>query len=296
MASYFSNFPNVYVGEGITSNEGFKYRLTKNISRRVKVRDDLDQYVTSFEAYSIQDGESPSFLANAIFGDPFLDWIILLSNNITDFYTQWPKSEENLQAFVRDAYTDPDAIHHYETNEILYEDIVYIKEGSSVTDGFRVVMPDGSIKTAEESRYPVSNYEYEHYLNEQKRLIGIPNGVMVDLMQEEMQSLLEYESNPEVDKFGNKKTPMSMASRFITNDTSVNKTTIEVIEKKDDQEPQDKLWGLAWEVKSIEDAHKRISDEGVDISPIKEGIKENTLVATIKSHTHNVPTLLIEHI
>jgi catechol 2,3-dioxygenase-like lactoylglutathione lyase family enzyme len=75
-----------------------------------------------------------------------------------------------------------------------------------------------------------------------------------------------------------------------------NKTTIEVIEKKDDQEPQDKLWGLAWEVKSIEDAHKRLSDEGVDISSIKEGIKENTLVATIKSHTHNVPTLLIEHI
>ena len=75
-----------------------------------------------------------------------------------------------------------------------------------------------------------------------------------------------------------------------------NKTTIEVIEKKDDQEPQDKLWGLAWEVKSIEDAHKRLSDEGVDISSIKEGIKESTLVATIKSHTHNVPTLLIEHI
>ena len=75
-----------------------------------------------------------------------------------------------------------------------------------------------------------------------------------------------------------------------------NKTTIEVIEKKDDQEPQDKLWGLAWEVKSIEDAHKRLLEEGVDISPIKEGIKENTLVATIKSHTHNVPTLLIEHI
>ena len=75
-----------------------------------------------------------------------------------------------------------------------------------------------------------------------------------------------------------------------------NKTTIEVIEKKDDQEPQDKLWGLAWEVKSIEDAHKRLSDEGVDIISIKEGIKENTLVATIKSHTHNVPTLLIEHI
>ena len=76
----------------------------------------------------------------------------------------------------------------------------------------------------------------------------------------------------------------------------LNKTTIEVIAKKDEKKVEDKLWGLAWEVKSIEDAHKRLSDEGVDISPIKEGIKENTLVATIKSHTHNVPTLLIEHI
>lgn len=75
-----------------------------------------------------------------------------------------------------------------------------------------------------------------------------------------------------------------------------NKTTIEVIEKKDGQEPQDKLWGLAWDVKNIKDAHKRLTEEGVDISPIKEGIKENTLVATIKSHTHNVPTLLIEHV
>ncbi len=74
-----------------------------------------------------------------------------------------------------------------------------------------------------------------------------------------------------------------------------NKTTIEVIEKKDDKEPSDKLWGLAWEVKSIEAAHKKLLDEGVDITPIKKGIKEKTLVATLNSHTHNVPTLLIEH-
>jgi len=221
MASYFSYFPNVYVGEGVTSNEGFKYRLTKNIFRRVKARDDLDRYVTSFEAYSIRDGETPSFLANSLYGDPFLDWVILLSNNITDFYSQWPKSEDNLQKFVSESYSDPDSIHHYETNEIMYEDIVYIKKGIDVNAGFRATMPDGSIKTEEESRYPVSNYEYENYLNEQKRLIGIPNGIMVDLMKEEMSSLLEYQLHSEVDKFGNKKTEMSMASRFITNDTSV---------------------------------------------------------------------------
>ena len=75
----------------------------------------------------------------------------------------------------------------------------------------------------------------------------------------------------------------------------VNKTTIEVIERKNEDDSQDSLWGLAWEVESIEEAYKRLIREGVDVTPIKEGLKENTLVATIKSHTHNVPTLLIEH-
>ena len=75
----------------------------------------------------------------------------------------------------------------------------------------------------------------------------------------------------------------------------VNKTTIEVIEKKDDKDPNDSLWGLAWEVESIKDAHERLVSKGVEVTKIKKGLKENTLVATVKSHTHNVPTLLIEH-
>ncbi len=75
----------------------------------------------------------------------------------------------------------------------------------------------------------------------------------------------------------------------------VNKTTIEVIERKNEDDSQDNLWGLAWEVESIEAAYNRLISEGIDVTPIKEGLKENTLVATIKSHTHNVPTLLIEH-
>ena len=76
----------------------------------------------------------------------------------------------------------------------------------------------------------------------------------------------------------------------------LNKTTIEVIEKKDDQDSNDRLWGLLWEVESIKEAHKRLVAEGIKVTPIKKGIKENTLVITIKSNTHNVPTLLIEHI
>ena len=76
----------------------------------------------------------------------------------------------------------------------------------------------------------------------------------------------------------------------------LNKTTIEVIEQGHDDHNPDKLWGLAWEVESIEDAHQRLSNEGVEVSEIKKGIKERTMVATIKSHTHNVPTLIIQHL
>ena len=76
----------------------------------------------------------------------------------------------------------------------------------------------------------------------------------------------------------------------------LSKTTIEVIEETDDLPPNDKMWGLAWDVKDIEKAHERLTAEGIEVTPVQKGIKEQTLVATIKSHNHNVPTLLIQHL
>ena len=76
----------------------------------------------------------------------------------------------------------------------------------------------------------------------------------------------------------------------------LNKTTIEVIEQKDDLPSNDQIWGLAWDVKDIEKTHKRLTTEGIEVTPVQKGIKEKTLVATIKSHNHNVPTLLIQHL
>jgi catechol 2,3-dioxygenase-like lactoylglutathione lyase family enzyme len=76
----------------------------------------------------------------------------------------------------------------------------------------------------------------------------------------------------------------------------LNKTTIEVIEQEDDLPPGDKMWGLAWDVKDIKKAHQRLLDEGIEVTPIQKGVKEKTLVATVKSQTQNVPTLLIPHL
>lgn len=76
----------------------------------------------------------------------------------------------------------------------------------------------------------------------------------------------------------------------------LNKTTIEVIAKKDENKIEDKLWGLAWDVEDIKKTHSRLCNEGFKITPVKEGRKPNTLVATVKSDVYNIPTLLIQHL
>lgn len=219
--SYFSYFPNVYIGEGITDNETFKYRLTKNIFRKVKARDDLNQYVTLFEAYSIKPDETPSSLAQTFFQDPHLDWIILLVNEIIDLYDQWPKNQQDLINYVNEKYQNPDTIHHYETNEILNNGDVFVKSGIQVTEDYSIELPDGSLVAGDNARYPLTNYEYEYQQNELKRQIVIPQSSLLDLFIEDFEDLVGYEPHSELDEFNNKKTPLNIASRFLNNTGSV---------------------------------------------------------------------------
>jgi len=74
-----------------------------------------------------------------------------------------------------------------------------------------------------------------------------------------------------------------------------NQTTIEAIGIKKDGPAEDSLWGLAWTTDNIEATRKRLIQSGVEITDTKDGRKPKTLVATIKSHTSNIPTLLIQH-
>ena len=76
----------------------------------------------------------------------------------------------------------------------------------------------------------------------------------------------------------------------------LNHTTLEVIGKEDGKELQDSLWGLAWVVKDITATYDRLISEGLEVTEVKDGRKPNTLVATVKSHTCNIPTLLIQHL
>ena len=65
---FFQYLPDVYIGEGVKDDESFKYRLVKNIFRRVKVREDLEKHIASFETYQLQDDGLDTVEANEKLG------------------------------------------------------------------------------------------------------------------------------------------------------------------------------------------------------------------------------------
>lgn len=214
MASYFTHLPNVYVGQS-DEQQQITYQLVKNIFRRVIIQEKLDIYGNEFEAYTIRDGQRPDTIASLFFGDPSLDWIILITNGIIDRYEQWPRSDYELLEYAKAKYSDHEAVHHYETREAIWNDIVVIKEGIEVNPSWRTKLPDGTTLSENDSVYPVSNIEYEIQQNEKKRLIAIPSQRLLEFYEEEFRNLVDYEFNKEVDSEGNKKTALSIVGAYL---------------------------------------------------------------------------------
>tara|TARA_B100000131_G_scaffold108428_1_gene105312 strand:+ start:474 stop:1352 length:879 start_codon:yes stop_codon:yes gene_type:complete len=215
--AYFDQLPTVFVADS-GQEEKVKYKEVKNIFRRVILPEKMAKYATLFNEYYIPDGMRPDMVAQKFYGDPELDWIILLSNNITDVYTQWPKRESALNEYVANIYDDPDSVHHWETVEVKSGDIVITKSGIEVNESYRGIDIDGNALSKDQSIYPVSNYEHESYLNEKSRLISIPTSRLVDFYEEQFKDLVDYQPHDEVDDFGRKKTHISLASAFLDRD------------------------------------------------------------------------------
>ncbi|MEM7358213.1 MAG: VOC family protein [Pseudomonadota bacterium] len=70
--------------------------------------------------------------------------------------------------------------------------------------------------------------------------------------------------------------------------------TLEIIISDKPSVHPDRFWGIAYDCADIAASVKRLNEAGVEVSEIRSGRKPNTLVATIKSHTAGVPTLLVE--
>ena len=113
--SYFSQFPLMAYDMAADG----KYKLLPNILRRVKLRAGVRSGSFLFDNYDVKDGERPEDIAFKWFGDPEYHWVILMTNNITDRYYQWPLTQPQFQEHLKDKYGsgNEDATHHYEKTQ-----------------------------------------------------------------------------------------------------------------------------------------------------------------------------------
>ena len=110
--AYFDRFP--LMAYDVKGNQ--EYKLLPNILRRVKLRSGLRSSSFLFDKYDVKDGEKPEDVAFKWFGDAEYHWVILMTNNITDRYYQWPLSQPQFAEHLTDKYGagSEDAVHHYE--------------------------------------------------------------------------------------------------------------------------------------------------------------------------------------
>jgi hypothetical protein len=110
--SYFDRFP--LMAYDVKGDKN--YKLLPDILRRVKLRAGIRSGTFLFDNYDVKDGEKPEDVAFKWFGDAEYHWIILMTNNITDRYYQWPLTQPQFQEYITDKYGagSEDAVHHYE--------------------------------------------------------------------------------------------------------------------------------------------------------------------------------------
>ena len=113
--AYFERFPLMAYDVAADGN----YKLLPNILKRVKLRTGLASGSFLFDNYDVVTGENPEDVAFKLYGDPELHWVILMTNNITDRYYQWPLTQPQFQEHLADKYGvgSEDAVHHYENTQ-----------------------------------------------------------------------------------------------------------------------------------------------------------------------------------
>ena len=200
--AYFREFPNInYVSLLPDRNKNEERILVKNIFKRAKLRSDIKFGITMFERYQVEENMRPEAIANRIYKDPELDWVILLVNNITNIRDQWPLSNNDLYNYMLDKYgeTGLTDAHHYETVELKDSDGRIMLQGGLVVDDefkFRYsVRRDNGTLTDPNVINPVqviTNVEYEQRENDKKRQIKILKPAFVAGIVNDLRNVMKY--------------------------------------------------------------------------------------------------------
>ena len=169
---YFENFPLIpydSVGAG-------DFKIVTNLLKRVAVRSKVKTNVMIFDTYDVKEGETPEMIADKLYDDPELHWVVLMMNNVTDRYHQWPKNTNQFIAYISDKYSNIDATHHYEISQVSGDTTIKIDIGTDNTD-----YPTASI---------VTNFEYEESLQDKLRGIRLLDPAYLEDFVEEYEKLM----------------------------------------------------------------------------------------------------------
>ena len=172
---YFSIVPNISYDEKPISYPFSQsdFVTAKNFFRRYKINENVFSNAVYFSKYTITDGERPDTLADKAYGNPFYDWVILLTNNMVNAQYDWPISNYEISKIIEEEYDTPyETIHHYETYEIAqYPSGLHVDE--TFYNGTHRLNIDGSIvtKNGNEICRPVTIAEWFTAENEKKREI-----------------------------------------------------------------------------------------------------------------------------
>ena len=170
---FFNSFPLILVdpkGEGET-------KVVTNLLRRVALRAKVKTNTALFDTYDVKEGESPESIAFDMYGDTEYHWIVMLMNDITDRYHNWPMTTPQFLSFLKEKYTDPNATHHYE-----------ISQSSGNTT---VKINVGTVNTDYPSATAITNFEYEDAEQDKKRKIRLLDPSYVNLITDEFKRLMK---------------------------------------------------------------------------------------------------------
>ena len=119
---YFRELPNIlYQSPLLDKNSSRDYIIIKNIFRRAKLLDYLTGSATGLNQYTIGDGERPDTIAENLYGDARLDYVVVLIAGITNIHHEWPLQDYQVYDYALQKYGSESEMlstHHYETFEI----------------------------------------------------------------------------------------------------------------------------------------------------------------------------------
>lgn len=200
MASYFRQVPNFeYVSRNADEQNISDYVTVKNIFKRAKFREDILENLAFFTKYSIIGDERPDQVAYKIYGEETLDWVVLLSNNILNIQTEWPMPQEVFDKYLIEkygSYETINAVRYYETIEVKNNSgIIILPKGLQVDENYSVTYYDdivGQEVTKTNITEPVTNYQYEDAIQDEKRNIFLLKPEYLNVIFNDIQDTMRY--------------------------------------------------------------------------------------------------------